>query len=135
MQALPHVNNQVLMDWIQSSSSQFNNPNIELGNGIPDFYWVVQQKVERNVLPNLMVRSIYPNPANGVLNVITQGASVEGFRIIDLLGRPLTEWKYEQSWTKNYLQLDVSSLPVGSYLLELKTSEGIGITIFQKITN
>jgi subtilisin family serine protease len=135
MQALPHVNNQVLMDWIQSSSSQFDNPNIELGNGIPDFYWVMQQKVERSVLPNLIIHSIYPNPAHGVLNVITRGASVECFRVIDLLGRPITEWKYEQSWTKNYLQLDVTSLPEGVYLLELKTSEGIGTTIFQKITN
>ncbi len=133
IQALPKMDNQTMMDWIQSSSSQFTNPDNEKGFGIPDFFWVMQRTDEREKLPNLIIHTLYPNPSNGLLNVVTHGAPISKFRILDITGRSLAQWNYTATWEKNYLQLNIASLPVGSYLIEITSDEGIGTTMFQKI--
>lgn len=133
MQAIPNVDNQLWMEWVQAASTQADNPDYHMGHGIPDLWWMLQKNTPGlDKLPNFQIQTIYPNPTSSQLNVITTGAPVLGWQVSDITGRLLVSCYFDQSWTRNYLQLDVSDLPQGSYHFTLMTTEGKSTSIFLK---
>ncbi|RRO20858.1 T9SS type A sorting domain-containing protein, partial [Flavobacteriaceae bacterium 14752] len=66
--------------------------------------------------------SIYPNPANDVLNInLGQNSSqIENFTLFDLNGRQIYQKQFEDNQTQEN-QIDVSQLSSGVYLLTVKT--------------
>ncbi|MEZ5017189.1 MAG: zinc-dependent metalloprotease [Flavipsychrobacter sp.] len=62
--------------------------------------------------------SIYPQPAHNVLNVDYTGA-ISSLQIYNMVGQNVLTQK--NGTTR---QIDISSLPTGSYILQLKTKEG-----------
>jgi len=76
---------------------------------------------ETSSLPCLV---LYPNPANELLNIHNPGNKTYYYSISNLLGQTIMTGKLEQ-------QMDVSLLPKGIYLLQLR--EGNGQIITQKV--
>lgn len=75
----------------------------------------------------MMIRSVYPNPANDKLNidVIGRGANSDcELNIYDQLGRPLVNEDRILKFGANKMELDVESLRPGIYYLEIRTKNG-----------
>ncbi len=132
MQAISGIDNQTWMQWIEASGTRAENPDYHYGHGIPDFWWLLQKNSSRNKLPNFQIHSIYPNPATTLLNVVTAGSPISMWEISDVKGRVLSKCDFDQSWTRNYLQLNIENLPSGSYYLTIYTEEGKSTSAFQK---
>ncbi|RRO23895.1 T9SS type A sorting domain-containing protein, partial [Flavobacteriaceae bacterium 14752] len=66
--------------------------------------------------------SIYPNPANDILNInLGQNSSqIENLTLFDLNGRQVYQKQFEDNQTQES-QIDVSQLSNGVYLLTVKT--------------
>jgi hypothetical protein len=60
--------------------------------------------------------SIYPNPTNGILNIVSKVAKFEGFRIYNSQGQMVKE-KYGSLNESNENAIDASDLPQGVYYL------------------
>jgi len=69
--------------------------------------------------------SIYPNPASqGIVNISIPNAAAEIIRISDLTGKTILN--YTPIYSAN-VQINVSEIPVGTYLLSVQTAEGIEV--------
>jgi len=69
---------------------------------------------------------IYPNPANNVLNIETNGAIIQHVDVIDVLGNVTI------SRTTDKSAIDISSMPAGIYTINVRTNEGIARQQFVK---
>lgn len=67
-QALPGKTNAELLQLIRESADRYNNPNIQYGYGIPDFWLALEDGLglERSKTDKII---IYPNPTAGILFV------------------------------------------------------------------
>jgi len=66
---------------------------------------------------------IYPNPAYGKVVATVDGAEqIQAVKIIDLSGRSIQA--YKPSFMANSYKLDISSIPSGTYILQIKTELG-----------
>lgn len=71
--------------------------------------------------------SIYPNPANDWVNM-DFFAAFEGeakFRLIDVLGHPLTDWQENIRTGANQVRFDVTDYSAGIYYIEVRFGEAI----------
>lgn len=120
-------------DWRRDSISlnAFSNEDILLrfetinrkGNNIYiDNLKVVVGDWEPNGLENPeQFVSIYPNPTDHYIRIETRAeATISHLRVLNLLGATQMEQKESPKWKT---QLDVSELPKGSYLLEIKVGD------------
>ena len=64
--------------------------------------------------------SVYPNPANDIINLITS-ENIKRLSITDMSGKTLVD----QQDISNHHQIDCSNWPRGIYLLKLETGEKI----------
>ena len=64
---------------------------------------------------------VYPNPAEGFVNVKAEG--LQSIELIDMMGRIVKEQSALQSTTT----VDLSNLPSGLYFLRVTTDKGIAI--------
>lgn len=93
----------------------------------------IEEKVlNSNSILNL---SVYPNPAKQVLNAEFFIPNMEGQVLIiyDVSGKELKRTELEKEIGKHDYQLDISELPSGSYVLELKSGTYSSVKKFQKI--
>ena len=69
---------------------------------------------------------VYPNPANGIVNIsVSDNVKVEKIRIYEVMGRlVLKPFDSAQGDTGSTLQLNLSNLSPGMYLLEVETEDG-----------
>lgn len=72
--------------------------------------------------------SVYPNPAQSRLFI--QGPVKGRVSVLDSTGR---EWLYEIVHSQGLTILDISALPPGSYIAQIKTGNAITAVPFQKI--
>lgn len=77
-------------------------------------------KIVREAVDGTKVMTVYPNPVSGELSVISQSDLVD-IQLINLKGVTVMTRKAEQSKTD---KLDVSRLPVGTYILRTKDIHG-----------
>ncbi len=71
--------------------------------------------------------TLYPNPANSILFVNGLMGSTGSITITDLLGKQLMK----KEFTTSSIQLDVSSLLPGMYLLQVQTEQGLAVEKIQ----
>ena len=92
--------------------------------GSSEYSYIVSAKVR---LPSEIIE-IYPNPSTEFLSLKTEIENLNGIQIIDLSGRVL---KILPLTGNENIQLEVSDLPAGVYLLEIQKTNR---TIIQKFT-
>ena len=70
---------------------------------------------------------IYPNPANDIINV-TYKSTIESVTIMDLTGRKV----HQQAINTQETTLNIQPLSTGTYLMNIQTTDGVGIVKFIK---
>ena len=71
MQALPNKTNAEIMQLVRESGSQYNNPDYELGYGIPDLMSAYNTTLSTGNFKNDSDVFIYPNPSKDFIYVKT----------------------------------------------------------------
>lgn len=115
-------NDDVYVDMITISASAAKSFDGELITCVPVNNMISREfetdEVEAAVLPSI---SIFPNPANSVLNVvsnITENATVEIYNITGSLVKAV-------SVNQNHSQVDISEIPAGMYVVTIKNQNGM----------
>ena len=107
---------------IINSGSIFANPTNQLGYGIPN-YAKAKSYLKYGFLKDDI--SIFPNPViNSKLNILIKEplGQVVSISIYDLYAKRLLQTSTTVDWNTNPIQMDLSSIPNGIYILEI--SEG-----------
>jgi hypothetical protein len=75
---------------------------------------------------NTIALVAYPNPAADVINIATTEKldANSMITVYDIMGKVITNITWETSTTT--ARVDVSALPQGSYIVEVKTANGTG---------
>ena len=68
---------------------------------------------------------LYPNPATNQLNIVAKDLNIQSIAIKNIAGQTVLT-------TTNTLNIDVSTLPKGTYIVALTTENGIGYKRFVK---
>ncbi len=123
VQAFPNASPQQIYQAIIYSGSQYERPDNRLGYGIPNYN---RAKSYLNYGKLTKEISIYPNPVKSMLQVLFKEPTGQSVTITlsDYFGRRLINYTGTTDWSANPLQVDVSSLPNGMYILEV-TSGGL----------
>jgi hypothetical protein len=66
--------------------------------------------------------SVYPNPANDIINIAAQGVSINTIRITDIRGREMMTMA--PAISQSVISIPVSSFAEGVYLVQLQTETG-----------
>ena len=117
VQAQPTLHGEVLARNIRRSGHLFGNANNELGFGIPNFYNAWQISVDEVFIEDDF--KIYPNPSRGI--VFLHG-NFERYQelTVEVMGigaNPILH--FERQWQNQSLQLDLSGLAPGIYILKI----------------
>lgn len=129
-EAFPNLSAQEIIELIKKHSSKYENPNNEIGYGIPDFYASYMDAVERNkgLLTNTDIVKITPNSVQDSLNVAVD-LSILGrgpeLNIMDKDGRKILNQKILEVNTT----LLLSNLKAGEYILMVTLGD---ITLFRQ---
>lgn len=72
---------------------------------------------------------VYPNPANNVLNVqfATSTSKATVLEVMDITGRVVGTWSFENVTQGQTSQLEIGSLTSGTYLLTIKNENGSSV--------
>jgi len=92
-------------------------------------YVVVNQDISSVSVPEIEktgALKLYPNPVKSTLNWDCDNCSIEGIRILNTAGQQM------EGATKSTSGTDVSDLPGGIYILEIRTKEGVTNSKFVK---
>lgn len=113
-----------IVDLILGSGSQATTPNNQLGYGIPYY-----PRISVDVAPEEAI-TISPNPAvNGKYNImfdkVNQDVQVQ---IFDMRGTLVGNHMVALTWDNNPVELDLSALAPGNYLLRVKTKDNFKTT-------
>lgn len=118
MQALPNKTNAEIMQLVRESGSQYNNPDYELGFGIPNLMSALNTTLSVGSLINDNDISIYPNPAkNFVYLKMPSTKNKSTVTVFNVLGKQVLFRLIES----NDKQIDISSLSKGIYILNVKS--------------
>lgn len=113
--------NAEIMQIVRESASQFNNPDIFLGYGIPDFQTALANLSTKkiNVENNI---SVYPNPISDKLHIdFSKENTSASIEIYSILGEKILEKQLENDF------LDVSGLVSGIYLVKIVSNDTVSI--------
>lgn len=128
-QALPNYSNEQIMQIIKESASQYNNPDEELGYGIPDFDTALNNavlSVSNTTVGNFIV---YPNPVSATITISTaDNSELKSMVLFSILGQSV----FETSLSGNNSSLDLSKLASGIYIYKIESSKGISTGKIQK---
>lgn len=128
-QSSPDKRNTEIMDAIMEAGSLADNPNNQLGWGIPDYVAAYSLlTVVENVNEPANNMEVYPNPFTSDLNIKIENEdlSIQRIELTDISGKVVYEKDIDQSNSTNF-QLDnnSSSITPGFYLLNVTTDQGI----------
>lgn len=110
-QALPHLTNAELLQLIRESADRYNNPDELYGYGIPDF-WAAYQSALSTAEVIHDAFSVYPNPANDVVNISFPKEINSG---IITLYNSLGQMVLQKLVTADSQSFFVETLPAGIY--------------------
>ncbi len=117
-QAAPHLKNDVVMQVVRESASQYNNPSYNMGYGIPNFGQALNALIQLNVEQQMQEKlfAVYPNPVNTEINIsFPKNAEQAEFVLYNVLGEIVLKTRI--SPIKN--KLDVSGLVSGMYIASI----------------
>lgn len=126
-QANPLKRNTEIMEAIEASSSQANNPNDLLGYGIPDYtlansiLTVIEYPTELNV-----AFSAYPNPFSNEINIKfnEEELFVNRVELLDVTGKVVLQQKIDKA-KKDISLENVDNLSSGYYMIKVYTNESV----------
>ncbi|WP_108803618.1 S8 family serine peptidase [Aquimarina sp. Aq107] len=111
-QAFPSMTNAEIMQLIRESASLYNNPNTQLGYGIPNFRTIVENlSVDENLSDDFR---IYPNPVNDRLFFDFTTVESVKIRIFTAEGKLV-----KSESLKSGKSIGLNDLSSGLYLIEL----------------
>ncbi|CAN5121138.1 S8 family serine peptidase [soil metagenome] len=132
LQAYPELTPAEIIQAIKLSANKSNSPDNKLGYGLPH-YIAVKNYLESNKATDDIY--IYPNPTDSMLTLsfkkLPDGAV--DLSIYDVQGRLLSNPVGSLNWQLNPVDISLSSLPAGTYLLKVKTSTTIKTFRFVKL--
>lgn len=118
-QADPSKTNAEIMQLIRESASQYDNPDIFLGYGIPNFQTALENLSTEDVSRNRSV-SIFPNPVDKVLYIdFSEKKTSVNIEVFSLLGKRILK----STIPKNKPEIDLSGLMSGIYLIKITSKE------------
>ncbi len=85
---------------------------------------VVAAGIEENLSQNDVV--IYPNPSNGIINIISERSQIKNIEISNILGEVI----FVSQPSANKTSIDLSAQPSGIYAIRMLTSKG---TVSEKL--
>lgn len=115
MQAFPDYHPSYLRQKVRESASLYNNPENQMGYGIPNFSWAYEACLgvvdldEKEVL-------IYPNPTNGSVEVLTE-KTIKEIKLFTISGQKVRNYDKNSS-------LSLADLPKGIYVLSIQLNDG-----------
>ncbi len=113
-QAVPQMTNTQIMEYIRQSASIYNNPNDEIGYGIPDFADALEDALHTSVFSQQPRLALYPNPAAEVLYVELPGSA--RLTIYNAIGQQVL-----QQYVLEKDVIAVGQLGSGVYLYEVRS--------------
>lgn len=118
IQAFPNSSPQQIYQAIVYSANQYQKPDNQLGYGVPDFA-LAKSYLSYGKLSKVV--SVYPNPIQSKIQILFKEplGQLVTISLSDYLGRNLIHSISTCDWSTNPIQLDVSSLPTGMYILEV----------------
>ncbi len=126
-QAYPTLTSQEILTTIRGSSDLYDNPNIELGYGVPS-YQAMRNFIESENQTNAF--AVYPNPVleDGQLKIRVKDPVADNevnVRLLDSNGKLILESSVPFSWRINEYILEMTTLPAGLYLVNLRSKDKI----------
>ncbi|MDQ7916841.1 S8 family serine peptidase [Mesonia sp. MT50] len=110
-QANPQKTNLEIMQIVRESASRYNNPNTEIGYGIPNFSVALQEVLSIDEHQKNTTIA-YPNPTTNNLYLSYASAEANTLRMYNLLGEKVLE-------SKNTKHIDMTPFAKGMYLLHI----------------
>ena len=72
--------------------------------------------------------TVYPNPAHDILTVkLSDGTGIDGIALYDIQGRLIETMCTSSQQQSETAKLDVRNLPIGTYILHIRTANGLEI--------
>ncbi|MCF7569327.1 S8 family serine peptidase [Sabulilitoribacter arenilitoris] len=122
IQALPNKTNAEIIQLVRESGSQYNNPDYELGYGIPDLMSAYNTTLSIGNLKNDRYISIYPNPSKEFIYVKTPlNKNKLAITFFDVLGKQVLHQLINN--TNN--RIDISLLSKGVYIANVKHQDRV----------
>jgi hypothetical protein len=125
-QANPTKRNTEIMEAIQLSGSQANNPDYYLGYGIPDYGLAnsILTVIEKKESPYGLL-TVYPNPFDDEITLKVQDLNSVLSRVefMDITGKTVIAMDYSLNPTNTVL-IHLDDLPAGFYLLKVTMDKG-----------
>jgi hypothetical protein len=127
-QANPTYNNMQIIDAVQKSASQYNNPDSLMGYGIPDLQCVgiqlqILNSVDTSILYNDITLPFQPN-RDIYLDVTAQQATLLQYVLCDITGRVIGNQVFPVAEGKQRLMItDVVDCPTGMYILSAQMGQ------------
>jgi serine protease AprX len=124
-QAFPELSNAEVIEYLKVTASQSNSPDTLIGYGIPDFMTAYHQaRLNEEEIEERFV--VFPNPVTHKRTIYlyagadhsTESASLAFY---DLKGSELRQWEIQNNGGGELLEVDVSFLTPGSYILNYIT--------------
>jgi serine protease AprX len=121
-QRYPHLTSKEVVQLVKSTASQANNPDNELGYGIPNFRAVVnyQERVEQES-PFV----VYPNPTADTLFIRPSDPEIFSdckLELIDIHGKAVAAIGVEFDWLNREFIANLSGISAGLYILNIRHS-------------
>ena len=125
-----------MIDGIQRSASQYNNPDVFLGYGIPNFYQAskIISAIDEKLNPPIGLLSVFPNPFTSELKFtyFSNEPQTVSIQLIDITGRKIYE-SQENFVAAKQITFSINTLQnvsKGFYLLKVKDAKN---TFVQKV--
>lgn len=127
-QSNPDQNNMQVLEAMQQSASQFNNPDDFLGYGIPDFI------VAKNILTviethpdNHFLLNVYPSPFSAHLAIELDDAVKGAYRVSvsDITGRTVFETRGSARQGETIILSQLKEIPAGIYLIRFTAGQSV----------
>ena len=132
LQAYPALMPFEVIQAIKLSASQSSHPDNQLGYGVPN-YTAVKNYLEISHSVNEVL--LFPNPTTTVLKLAFRSlpSGPVSISIYDLQGKQMNFPVITSDWLNNPLDVPISNLSVGTYLLKVETSTTVKTFRFVKL--
>lgn len=125
-QARPEWKKDELIQRLLESGSNFENPDNNLGYGIPSFYQAYFGEILSSENEEKVEWKVFPNPLSGEDLMIYFGTGLESqFELIDLTGKVLIQSRLIRENVKSPFIVQLPSLKSGLYLVQM--SDGVRV--------
>lgn len=119
-QALPDASHEEIKQFVRMSASQFNSPDFLLGFGIPNLELALDIGLSLSEEEFLQFK-VFPNPVTNILNIqIPTSTEATNLKIYNVLGNLVLE----KDITQSMIQLDMSTMASGIYMMSFQSNKG-----------